>query len=107
MEWKTTTACLLWPEDDYLVLTTHASTNGVGGCLFKTKDWMCLNENSIKEMVESLEIVAINSNTLNNAERKYSVIEKELLGIVKAIEPNRHYILLSKQKLLILTDQGN
>jgi RNase H-like domain found in reverse transcriptase len=35
------------------------------------------------------------------------VIEKELLGIVRAIESNRHYILLSKSKLLILTDHAN
>jgi hypothetical protein len=83
-------------EDDYLELTTDAVTNTVSGCRFKTKNSVWLNKNGIKEMVESLEKVAINLNTFNKAERKYFVIEKELLKIGRAIESNRHCILSSK-----------
>jgi RNase H-like domain found in reverse transcriptase len=94
-------------KDDFLVLTTDASTSVVGLCLFKTTNSVCLSENGIKKMVERLGIVSINSHTLNNAERKYSELEKELLGIVRAKVSNRHYILLSKQNLLIPIDHAN
>jgi RNase H-like domain found in reverse transcriptase len=93
-------------EDDYLVLTTGASNYAIGGCLLKSKK----KKEEPLDFTEcnwNLQRVSLFSQTLKNAERNYSVIEKELYAIVKGIEFNRHFLMSSKKKLIVGTDHAN
>lgn len=63
-----------------LLLYTDASNNGIGACLLQQK------ESDLKPIVHI-------SRTLSKAERKYSIIEKELLAIVWSIVKLKHYLL--------------
>jgi hypothetical protein len=88
---KLSTAPILqFPDfDKGFVLTTDASTTAVGAVLSQTQE-------------EGDRPVAFASRRLTPAETRYSTIERELLGVVWAVEHFRSYLL--GRKFLIKTD---
>lgn len=71
-------------EDNTFCLRTDASGNAVGAVLSNKDD----------------KPVAYASRALNNAEKRYCTIEKELLAIVWAVKKFRHYLLGRTFKIL-------
>ena len=47
------------------------------------------------------------SEGLNDVERNYDVNDKEMLGIIRALEARRHYLEGAKHELEIWTDHAN
>lgn len=74
--------------DDVFVITTDASNHAIGAILS--------NEKTVDRPI------AFASRALIDTEKRYHIIEKELLAIVWAVEYFRHYIF--GQKFIIYTD---
>lgn len=79
--------------DQEYTITTDASQTSVGAVLSQ--------EHEINGIKADLPICYM-SRTLNQAERKYAVIEKELLGVVYALKQFRPYVY--GRKCVIVTD---
>jgi hypothetical protein len=76
-------------------LSTDASDHSLGGVL------------SQKDEDQNLRPVAFFSRKLNDAERNYSVYDKELLAIVDCLKFWRHYLVSPVEPTRILTDHKN
>ena len=51
--------------------------------------------------------VAFLSKTFSEAERNYEIYDRELLGIIRALEEWRHYIQGSRHTTIVYTDHQN
>jgi hypothetical protein len=52
-------------------------------------------------------VVGYHSNSLNSAERNYTVGDREFLGIIKALQWCRHLVVDSAHKILLYTNHDN
>jgi hypothetical protein len=93
IELLTTTPVLAFPNfDKEFILQTDASNYGLGAVL------------SQKDDQDREHVIYYASRSLNKAERNYSTIERELLGIIYAVEKFRYY--LYGKKFIIQTDHN-
>jgi RNase H-like domain found in reverse transcriptase len=87
-------------EDDCLVKATFASCSAVGGRIYKI-----LENNALKE--ECRLPIAFFSNKVSDSEKRYLVIEKQLLAIVRGEETYKHFLLSIKHNIVVETDHVN
>jgi hypothetical protein len=87
----------LWHPDPtrQYELYTDASSFAVGAVLLQRDD-----QNKPR-------VVGYHSNSLNSAERNYTVGDREFLGIIKALQWCRHLVVDSPHKILLYTDHDN
>ena len=89
-----TTPILLLPDFELpFVITTDAGEAAVGAIMKQNQG-------------RGLHPIAFTSRKLNSTEMRYSVYERELLGIVWALGQWRHYIEQSPHKVMIQTDHA-
>jgi hypothetical protein len=94
---RVTTEPVLWHPDPSKLyeLEVDASTFALGSILYQRDD-----NNKHRA-------VAYHSKALNQAERNYSIGDREFLAIIEGLKQVRHLVMGSPHKLVIYTDHDN
>ncbi len=85
-------------------LQTDASAYGVGAVLSQEGGTMMSNSPNSKPRQHP---IAYYSNTFTPTEQNYDIYEREFLGVVKALEHWRPYLIWTEQPFIIETDHEN
>jgi hypothetical protein len=84
---------------------TDASAYGMGVILSQEGELEENNETTLKK--PKLHPLAYYSATFTPTKRNYNIYERELLVVIKALTHWRHYLVWTKEPLIIQTDHAN
>lgn len=93
-------------EDGQFHLSADTSDLATGAVLFQLADLPVGTEMTDK-MIKNMRVVAFMSFQLSDAETRYTIGERETLGVIKALQESRDHILPSRFPTIVYTDHLN